>query len=468
MSERIKHKTKVLARARVEKKHEVDAGSPTKGVSEVRPSTTTPGEIADSHVTAAQRKVLGQLDDDGNGKNAGAKAALVGLEALAPKKKKRTLLGGVAAMMIGLTLLSSVPNMAKADELLPNKGGTPIAVQLENRAYRQTLPELGDTTVKPGGTIAPEAVERFYQQMERALRLDARGIVLDMSEGRSPFFVADGTRELSGEQQKELLRAAKDLVMEIPLRALSPELIGVARDALTARGLSTAGLEDKKLGDLGDIGKDLATDIVKDLRDAHPAAFNTLGAVAAVAIGAVAGLEGTDALRAIGIRPEVRLRFLDGALQTRVRAEWDQRFTNPKLSAGLYGNFPIGSFRGQAGISLDVSGPSFSKLDLTGVTLSGSAAGVLQNGGLLGFSGQAQVGSDGKVTSAGVGVSYAREQWTVGAGATWLEGDRSTGSRFQSSLSVGYRPSKTVDVFLLGTHDSGGQTFLGVGARIGF
>lgn len=463
MSERIKHKTKVLARTRVEKKREVDAGGPTGGVNEVRPSTTTPGEIADSHVSAAQRKVLGQLDDDGHGKNAGAKAAQVGLEALAPKKKKKSLLGGVAAMMIGLSLLSSVPNMAKAQDLLANQGGTPIAVQLENRAYRQTLPELGDTTVKPGGTIAPEAVERFYQQMERALRLDARGIVLDMSEGRAPYFLANGTRGLSSEQQKEVLRAAKDLVMEIPLRALSPDLIGVARDALTMRGLSTAGLEDRKLGDLGDIGKDLANDIVKDLRGAHPTAFNTLGAVAAVAIGAVAGMEGTDALRAIGIRPEARLRFLDGALQTRVRAEWDQRFTNPKLSAGLYGNFPVGTFQGQAGISLDASGPSFSKLDLTGVTLSGTVAGVLQNGGLLGVSGQAQVGSDGKVTSAGVGMSYAIEQWTVGAGATWLDGNR-----FQSSLSIGYRPSRNVDVFLLGTHDSGGQAFVGIGARIGF
>lgn len=472
MNERVKHKAHIWTRAK--HKTETLETPPSKVGDPSLPGTTTTTTTSQTdatkgggHVSAAQKKALG-LDDEkaATGTNAGARTAKLGLEALTPKKKKH-FFAGVAAMVLGLTLLSSVPNLAKADEMGPAKSGSPIAVQLQNHAYRQTLPDLGDTVATQPGKLSPAAVERFYEQLERALRLDARGIVLDMHEGRDPFFNASGTRTLSSDQQKELVRAARDLLMELPLSALSPDLVGVARDALTARGMSVAGLENKKLGELGDIGKDLIADIVKDLRNAHPVAFHSLGAAGAVALGAVAGFQGTDALRSLGVRPEVRLRFLDGALQTRVRAEWEQRFTNPKLSAGVYGNFPLGNFQGQAGIALDATGPNFGHLAITGVTLSGSAAGVLENGGLLGISGQTQVNGSGHVTSATVGTSYSREPWTVGAGVTWVDGN-ATGSRFQGSLSVGYRPSRNVDVFLLGTVDNQGQRFVGVGARLGF
>lgn len=484
MNQRIKHKQQVFARAKHHTHEEAGHGEvkgakgtdaklePTTSNGAAPLSTTTPiAQGGEGHVSAAQKKALGLLDDEpsaASGKHAGVKAAKVGLEALAPKKKKPTrFMAGVATMVLGLTLLSTAPNMAKAQDWNPAQGGSPIAVQMESRAYRQNLPELGESVRVEQGKIPQAALDRFYVAMERALRLDARGVVLDMHEGRNPYFLSDGTRSLNNEQQKELLRAAKDLVMEIPIGALSPELIGVARDALTARGQSTAGLENKKLGDLGDIGRDIATDIVKDLREAHPAVFNTLGAVAAVALGTAASLEGTDVLRSIGLRPDLRLRFLDGALQTRVRAEWDARFTNPKLSAGLYGNIPLGSFQGQLGLSVDARGPSFGKLQLSGLTLSGTSVGTLENGGLLGLTGQAQINGSGHVSSATLGLSYAREPWTVGVGATWTDGNGQNHG-VSGSLSVGYRPSRNLDVFLLGTVNPGGDRFLGVGARIGF
>lgn len=488
MSERIKHKQQVLVRTKHPARGGTDKGALKGGsvesakaedakleittAKDAAPISADPAlPVSGGHVSAAQKKALGLLDDEpsgAGGKHAGVKVAKAGLEALAPKKKKPgRFMAGVATMVLGLTLLSSAPNMAKAQDWNPVQGGSPIAVQMESRAYRQSLPELGETQSVEAGKISQAALDRFNDAMERALRLDARGIVLDMHEGRDPYFMGSGTRTLNGEQQKELRRAAKDLIMEIPLSALSPDLIGVARDALTARGLSTAGIENRKLGDLGDIGRDLASDIVKDLRGAHPAVFNTLGAVAAVAIGTVASLDGTDALRSIGLRPDLRLRFLDGALQTRVRAEWDARFTNPKLSAGLYGNIPLGTFQGQLGLSLDAYGPTFGKLQVSGMTLSGSTVGTLDNGGLLGLTGQAQISGGGHVSSATLGLSYSRDPWTVGAGATFT-GDDGQNRGVSGSLSVGYRPNRNVDVFLLGTMGPNGQHSVFVGGRFGF
>lgn len=261
-------------------------------------------------------------------------------------------------------------------------------------------------------------IERFNSRIETALGHDA----MSMARGRTP--VREGDR-LSDAQMNELEGAATDFLKGMPIGALAPDVAASIQDQLRANGLSTRDIASTRLGDLGSVGGDIVKNLLKDLRKDSPAAFYGLAGAAAAAAGYAAWTGGSAKLQSLGIKPEIKQKFFDGQLEVKLRGDWQAHFKDFKPSVGVTYNYTAEDFRLSTSVTANSSGLQ---------TIGGSV--VYQP-------------TDNFRLSGGLEHNFQTNRTTASAEAAW-------------------RLRDNVDMALSASHDSQGDSRVGVGVRIRF
>jgi hypothetical protein len=342
----------------------------------------------------------------------------------------------------------------------------------------------------PVNAAMREATERYQGKLDYILGHSPKA----MAEGRLPFRQGD---ELSPDQQSALQRETKKFAKDMPIGAFSPETVSRIREFAEAHGVDTTNLEGMSINDLGDVAGDIGENIAKDfagkVKSKNPAVyFGVLGGAAA-AIGAYGITQGSEALRKIGIRPQIKTDLFNDRITAKVKAAWDPGLKNPVL--GLYGQ---SNFNLNNGARLSVGG------GVVGATGDKTASGGWE---VIGAEVNAQyrtenlnlyargffnakdhnVGTDGRrqrVQLSGhapeqmrsafdgghqshikVGGSYVKNDWATSA---YYQRNLDTNT-FQTGLSAGYRPNENVELQVMGGYNS--QTkdgHVGMGLRVRF
>lgn len=223
----------------------------------------------------------------------------------------------------------------------------------------QNLPDLGSAAPPgPGGSgdafegsklptggpnpIAQQqqvATDRFATRMNDILNTDA----LSLAQGQKPWRNGD---PLSADQQKQLQNAAKDYVMDLPIGSFAPEVAKGLADKLRAAGHDVGDLSGKSLKDIGKVAGDIAGDTAKglanQLKENSPAGYYGLLAGGAAAIGYYGYSQGSDALKKLGVKPQIKQGFFNKSVELRAEATWESKFKNFDLVAGLRTNHTLG------------------------------------------------------------------------------------------------------------------------------
>ncbi len=261
-------------------------------------------------------------------------------------------------------------------------------------------------------------IDRFNSRIETALGHDAMSI----ARGRTP--VREG-QPLTEAQLNELQSATSDFLKGMPIGALSPEVAAGIQDRMRAAGMDTRDVASMKVGDLGGLAGDVVKDLLKDLKSDSPAAYYGLAGAAAVAAGHAAWTGGSAKLQSLGIKPEVKAKFFDDQLEVKLRGDWQAHFKDFKPSVGVQYNYRSEDFRLSAYANANASG--------------------LQNvGGSVVYQ-----PSDNFRLSAGIDHNFQTNRTTANAEAAW-------------------RVRQDVDLALSASHDSQGESRVGVGVRVRF
>ncbi len=327
--------------------------------------------------------------------------------------------GGSAQRPLDLSLPKPAPNADDVRATMPN----PVRQGLES------------------------ALTAYTSRIEVTLAHDAMSI----ARGRTPVREGDA---LTTAQTEELQRATTDFVRDLPIGALSPEVASHVQAKLQAAGLDTRDIASTKLKDLGQIGGDVAKDLVKDLEQSSPAAYYGLATGLAAYAGLSAWQGGSAKLERLGIKPEIKQGFFNDQLEVKLRGNWDAHFTNFSTTTTVTGRADLGD----AGrLSASVSANSRTGFDTARVQydfsrsdLNLSAYGTANHQGLETVGGSVVYRPNDDLTlSGGVNHDFQTKRTTANAEATW-------------------KVKQDVDFALSASHDSTGNSRVGAGLRIRF
>lgn len=286
-------------------------------------------------------------------------------------------------------------------------------------------------------------IDRLNARIETALGHDA----MSMARGRMPVREGD---VLTDAQQTELKNASIDFMKDMPIGALSPEIAGAVQERLSAAGIQVRDINSTKLGDLGNIGGDIAKDLLKDLKQDSPAAYYGLAAGAAVAAGYAAYSGGSQKLQSLGIKPEIKQKFFDDKLEVKLRGDWQSHFKDFKVSGSATYTQQIDNWKLSGSISADSTGLTGAGLraQYDTSTLSANAYVNANRNGLENVGGSVVYRpNDNFRLSAGVDHNFQTNRTTANAEAAWKVRDN-------------------VDFALSASHDSRGDSRIGAGLRI--
>jgi hypothetical protein len=303
------------------------------------------------------------------------------------------------------------------------------------------------TLPNPVRASLEQSLADFTARIELALGHDAMSI----ARGRTPVREGD---VLSDAQQNELQEAAVDFLRDIPIGALDPALAAGIQERLRDAGIDTRDIASTRLKHVGKIGQDIAKDLLKDLKRDSPAAYYSVAAGLAAAIGAVGYTGGSAKLASLGIKPEVRTKLFDDQLQLKLRGNWDAHFKNFNVTATATGRVDLGNAgRLSASVSAN-SATGFDsarvQYDLDRPNLNLSAYGTVNRNGLETIGGRVDYRpSDDFRLSASAERNFQTNTTTATGEVAW-------------------RVRDNLDFALSASHDSRGDSRIGAGVRISF
>jgi hypothetical protein len=300
--------------------------------------------------------------------------------------------------------------------------------------------------------VSRAAFDTFTTRLTQILHRDAASLAW----GQHATF-DEGS--LTPTQQTAIEKAFRDLLSNLPIGVLGPRVEGSLESALSALG-QDRDLSSVRLGDLGDVGGDAAKALIDELKQERRGAYNTLVGVAAAGAVAIGYTQGTDALRKLGVRPELSTRLFDGQARLRLGVDAGPRFSNPALTVGLSGQTQLdngavlrgavhtriaGGELGQTRVSGSVSTPS--GLDVTG---------------------EARFEGNLKPLDLTLSATQRYDGWNLGASASYsFQNDT-----FSSALSAGRTfdvvRERDLDLQIRGSFDNQGNSYIGVGATFRF
>ncbi len=307
--------------------------------------------------------------------------------------------------------------------------------------------DLRATMPNPARQQLEASLKTYTTRVETTLGHDAMSI----ARGKTPVREGD---TLTAAQQTELQSAATDLIKDLPLGALNPQLAAAVQSKLQAAGLDTRDIATTKLKDLGQIGGDVARDLIKDLKQNSPTAYYSLAGGLAAAAGVVAWTGGSAKLASLGIKPEIKQNFFDNQLEVKLRGDWDPHFKNFNTTATVTGRVDLGDAGRLSGSVTANSSTGFDnarvQYDLNRPNFNLSAYGTANRNGLETIGGSAVYRPNDDLTlSAGVNHNFQTERTTATAEASW-------------------KVNRDVDFALSASHDSAGDSRIGAGVRIRF
>ncbi len=326
-------------------------------------------------------------------------------------------------------------------------GGTRRTVDPSAAAPQPSQADLDATRPNPIRTALEQNLNTFNSRIEVALNQDAMSI----ARGRTPVREGD---TLTDQQQTDLRNAAQDFLGNIPLGAFSPDVTNAIQQKLTDAGINTRDLSGTRLKDLGSIGGDIAKDLVGDLKDNSPTAYYSLAASLAAGAGIAAYTGGSARLQSLGIKPEVKKGFFDDQLEVNLRGNWDAHFKNFNVTGTVNGRVDLGD----AGkLSASVSANSATGFESARVQYDVSRSD-------LNLSSYATVNRDG-LESIGGSVNYRPTDSLTLSGRVDhnFQTDRTT-----ATGEAAWQINKNTDFALSASHDSSGDSRVGVGLRIKF
>lgn len=210
--------------------------------------------------------------------------------------------------------------------------------------------EVGGTT---GTELSPavrekadSAINQYNSQIRTILHHDA----MSLAEGHTPVRSGDA---LTDTQRNQLTDATKDMLMGMPIGALSPQMTSELRNYLDRQGVSTDRLETKTLGELGSVGGELAKKWADEFKDKSPGAFYGLLATAGAAVGAYGYLQGSDGLKDLGIKPEFKTKLFGDHLSVKAEAMWGKKFSDPNLRADIQGSYRLSDLTLRGNVNVD-------------------------------------------------------------------------------------------------------------------
>ncbi|MBL8951281.1 MAG: hypothetical protein JNK82_10920 [Myxococcaceae bacterium] len=315
-----------------------------------------------------------------------------------------------------------------------------------NRTRGRSIPE--GTGPLTSDAIMTAALDRFRGRFESILHADA----MSLARGQQPWREGD---QLTQQQQRDLVRATTDLLKDTPVSRLSPDLQAAVESSLRSRGIHRD-LTNTRLGDLGDAGEELARSFAEQLKDEKPGVFYGVGASAAAMVGYAAWTQGSEGMRRLGVRPEVRTRLFNDHVRVGVGADFDARFQNPRARLSGEVNLPGDGitrpdFRLGANAQLTTSGA------IDTLTASASVVGTNYSASAL-----ATMRGNQVETIAGSYTYNPSSSFALSAGALWNEPDR----RLLIGAEAAWRLSRDAEIAGSISHDSRGDSRIGVGARV--
>lgn len=327
--------------------------------------------------------------------------------------------------------------------------GTPTRPPLDLSLPRPAVSaaDIQATLPNPVRASLEQSLSTFHSALESALGHDAMSI----ARGRTPVREGD---VLTDAQQSELQDATVDFLRDIPIGALDPAMAAAVQSRLAAAGIDTRDIASTKLKHVGKIGQDIAKDLIKDLKRDSPAAYYSVAAGLAAAIGAVGYTQGSAKLASLGIKPEVKTKLFDDQLEVKLRGNWDAHFKNFSATATVTGRVDLGD----AGrLSASVAANSATGFDSARVqydfdrpNLNLSAYGTANRNGLETIGGRVEYRpSDDLRLSASAERNFQTNTTTATGEVAW-------------------RVRDNVDFALSASHDSRGDSRIGAGVRISF
>ena len=291
------------------------------------------------------------------------------------------------------------------------------------------------------------AIDRYTTRVQGELNHDA----MSLARGEHPFRNGD---TLSTGQQDALKKASVDFIKDIPIGALSPQMAALVQQKLQDANIQVRDVASTKLGDLGDIGGDIAKDLLKDLKSDSPGVFYGLAAGAAAAAGYVAWSKGSEGLKDLGIKPEVKQSFFDDHLSVKLGADWQSHFKDFRATATVAGNVSLGDF---GRLNASVTANSRTGID-------NASIGYNIDRPNWNLSATAGFNSQGLETVSGRANYNVNENLRLSAGI-----DRN----FQTNTTTGFaeaswKVNRDVDLALSARRDANGSSYVGVGAVIHF
>jgi hypothetical protein len=315
-----------------------------------------------------------------------------------------------------------------------------------------------------------------------------------MAEGRMPYRNGDN---LTAEQQRAVEKETKRFVKDMPIGAFSPDTVSAIRAFAEEHGVDTTNLEGMSINDLGDvagdIGENIAKGYVNKLKGGKPGVYYGVLGAGAAAVGALGYTKGSDALRKLGIRPQIKTKLFNDTVTAKIKAAWDPKLENPVL--GLYGqrNFNLnnGARVSLGGGVVAASGDKTASgnWEVIGTEVEAQYRSERVNLYARGYfnSSDHNVGTDGKrqpirlnhhapetmrsafdggtQSHVRLGGSVRGDDWFA-AGYYQRNLDTST---WQSGLSAGYKPNDRVEAFATGSYNSQSKSGqVGVGIRVRF
>ena len=399
----------------------------------------------------------------------GAAAALQSVRALEHAQDIEKQGGGfrkaIVAALIGITLISSVAP-AHADTtavvapqtsslvLQQHSTGPPgdaLAGQQRFERFIGGGSQVTDTARIASDVVTRAAFDTFTARLTQILQRDAGSLAW----GQQPVLAG---QPLSAAQQGQVEDALKDLITQMPVGAFGQHVEGALEGVFSVVGHG-ADLSQVRLKDLGDVGGDAAKAILKQLKQEHRGSYNTLVGVAAAGALAIGYSKGTDALRDLGIKPELSTTVFDGA-QLKLGLDAGPRFSNPALSVGLSGQTQLENgtvLRGA--LQTRLSGKELGETRLSGSMSTTS-----------GFNVAGQVRFDGQFKPIDTHLSATQQfdRWNVGAEARYSFKNDTFSSTLSAGRTFDVYQKNDLDLQLRGSFDNQGNRFIGVGATFRF
>lgn len=254
-------------------------------------------------------------------------------------------------------------------------------------------------------TLSPKAqkvLDKFHQRLGKEMQVTARDLVNPNVE------TLEGQPYLKKIPPERVLDALQEMFMDLPLgdSSLGRELIDVLSATPAGRGRDLANLSPRELaGQVGDQAKDWFKDKLERTREDHPALFWGLAAGALVAAGALTYSEGTDLLGKVGVKPEIKHSFFDGALTTGGSLTFGPELSDPELKVDARGKTELAGGTLEGGGGATFAGEDFGHLRPTEYH-----ADALYRRGTTSVKGAASFDGEGDI-----------QRLTAGASHTWKD-----------------------------------------------